>query len=302
VEGAESSTDIETYQVNFIIAPRINAMGRMEHAVDSLRLLCTKDKKQAEKLAHLLSRTNRERQDVVEKVVIHAEKETEDKKFSSAIILAHESYHEGVIGLAAGKLAEKYFLPTIVISKGKKISKASARSISGFNIIESIHETGDLIENGGGHPMAAGFNIRTKNISDFSKSFENIAQSKLNGDILTKSIKIDCQIDFSVINNDFYQELKKFEPFGVGNPTPLFISKKVKVLQVKTVGFNAKHLKATLVNNGKVIEAIGFNLGNKLTEVLKTDIVDICFSVDENEWNGTKKLQIKLKDLKPSQS
>ena len=170
---------IGTYEVNFMIAPRLNAMGRIVHAIDSLRLICTKDPTKARELAQLLGKTNRERQKVVNEVLLHARESVDEKNLGRVIILAHETYHEGVIGLAASKLVERFYRPTIIFSKGEKYSKASARSITGFNIIEALRKMEDMWVEGGGHPMAAGFTIETAKIDVFRKKFSEAAGSIL---------------------------------------------------------------------------------------------------------------------------
>jgi single-stranded-DNA-specific exonuclease len=209
------------------------------------------------------------------------------------MVIADESYHEGVIGLAAGKLVEEFYRPAIVISKGEKISKASARSIYGFNIIEFIKKT-NLILEGGGHPMAAGFSIETKNIKKFEKEINKLADKLLTDELLERKLKIDCELKFDQINSDLFKEIRAFEPFGQGNYSPLFYSKGVEIIESKKVGQEGKHLKLKLKQGEKIIEAIWFNAGELPTEKL----VSVAFSIDENVWNGKTSLQLKVKDIK----
>ncbi|KKQ36140.1 MAG: Single-stranded-DNA-specific exonuclease RecJ [Candidatus Woesebacteria bacterium GW2011_GWA1_37_7] len=298
LKGSEPYLNIGTYEVNFVIAPRINAMGRMEHAIDSLRLICTTSHANAIKLAEILGKVNIERQNVVEQVVIHAYDniDVEDKK--GLIILGHDSYHEGVIGLAASKLVEKFYRPAIVFSKGEKISKASARSISGFNIIEAIHSVEDLIIGGGGHPMAAGFSIETAKIEEFSKKINEISIPLLTDSVLSRFLKVDLEIEFNQLNRELHDELSKFEPSGIRNPIPCFLTKKVNVIDAKCVGVGAKHLKLKLEKDGFVFGAIGFSLGDLYPSLLADSKIDIVFSLNKNVWNGHESLELKIKDLK----
>ncbi|OGM08785.1 single-stranded-DNA-specific exonuclease RecJ [Candidatus Woesebacteria bacterium RBG_13_36_22] len=289
---------IGTYEVNFIIAPRLNAMGRMEHAIDSLRLLCTKNQGRAQELAGILGRTNKKRQKIVDEVVLHARHTIQNGLLRSAIVLAHETYHEGVIGLAASKLVEEFWRPAIVFSKGDKISKASARSLPGFNIIESIRSLDDLILGGGGHPMAAGFSIETSKIEIFRRRFEELTASLLTDEILSRKLRIDAEIGFESLGLDLINELENFEPSGIGNPTPVFATNDVNLLDTRTVGVEAKHLKLTLEKNGLEFGAIAFGKGDLFTKLKPESKVDIAFNLSRDVWNGNSKLQLKIKDIK----
>jgi len=288
---------INTYEINYVIAPRINAMGRIEHGIDSLRLLCTKSKQKADELASKLGLVNKRRQNIVDEVLNHAKGLINLK--SKVIILSHESYHEGVIGLAAGKLVEEYYRPAIVISKGKEISKASARSITGFNIIEAIRTLGDLLEGGGGHSMAAGFSIKTDKIEKFISKFEKVASRILTDEILSPKSKIDMEIDFDLIDQELVDKLKQFEPTGLGNPTPVFLTRKVKVIDPRLVGRDGKHLKLKLEQDSIVFEGIGFGLGHLIDKLSSENLVDIIYNLEENLWNGVN-IQLKVKDIKTS--
>lgn len=282
---------IGTYEINYMIAPRINAMGRLAHGVDSLRLLCTKRQDKAGELSKLLSKTNFDRQRIVTDVVLHTKENVTNEK---VIVIAHESYHEGVIGLAAGKLVEEFYRPSIVISKGKEKSKASARSVYGFNIIEAIKATGLILE-GGGHPMAAGFSIETVKIEEFTKKINKYADEMLTDELLEKKMKIDCEIDFDQINLDLIEKLKQFEPTGNGNYPPVFATKNVEIIESRLVGNDGKHLKLKFKKNSIIFDAIFFN-APVITD--KPPITDIAFSIEENVWNNHKNLQLKIKDIK----
>jgi single-stranded-DNA-specific exonuclease len=298
-DAALSLGDIRTYEVGYVIAPRINAMGRLTHAIESLRLLCYTDPKKVGDLSRLLTKTNLERQKIVEGVVKHAREQMSKKKTGKVLILGDSDYHEGVIGLAAGKLTEEFFLPAIVFSKGKEFSKASARSIPGFNIIENVRKLKKMLVAGGGHPMAAGFTIKTKNLKAFIKKFEYLAEPLLTEKILTKSHKVDLELGFDSLSFELIEILKRFEPFGIGNFSPSFIVANVSILKVRTIGQNGKHLKLLLKNNNKVFDAVAFGKG-ELFSKLKTDTkIAIIYSPEENIWNGERSLQIKIKDLLP---
>ena len=287
---------IGPYEIGFMIAPRINAMGRLVHAIDSLRLLCTKSVSRASELAKLLNKTNLERQKIVQEVVIHARASVGEKK--GIIVLAHESYHEGVIGLAASSLVEEFYRPAIVISKKGEVAKASARSIHGFNIIEAIRKVEKLLLEGGGHPMAAGFSISSQKIEEFSQRINELSLPLLTGDILTRSLKIDAHLSFSAITNDLYKKLSSFNPTGIGNPTPTFITKEVLVNEARVVGRDGGHLKLKLEQEGVEFGAIAFGLGPLFPKLSPKELIDAVYTVNNSTWNGRETLELKIKDIK----
>jgi single-stranded-DNA-specific exonuclease len=294
-EAGVDSANMGTYEINYVVAPRINAMGRLSHAIDSLRLLCAKNLGKATELSDKLGKTNLERQKIVDEVIAHARSLVSTD--SKIVILTHESYHEGVIGLAAGKLVEEFYRPAIVISKGETVSKASARSITGFNIIESIRKFEHLIIEGGGHPMAAGFSIKTENIEEFKEAIEKLADETLGEELLLPKIRVDVLIPFSLINEKVESSLSIFSPTGLGNPNPTFETDGVEVVEQRLVGKTGKHLKLVLKKDEKYIDAIAFGFGYMDKEINKGDKLNIIYNIEENVWNGNTSLQLKIKDI-----
>jgi single-stranded-DNA-specific exonuclease len=286
--------NVGTYEINYIIAPRINAMGRLAQGIDSLRLLCTNRSDRAHELSKLLNDTNFERQKIVDKVVLHARQKV---KNDNVIVLADENYHEGVIGLAAGKLVEEFYRPAIVFSIKGKIAKASARSISGFNIIEAIRNV-NLHSEGGGHPMAAGFSIETTKIAKFTKEINKYAEKLLTAEILERKLKVDCEINFEQVDYSLYNKLKEFEPTGLGNFTPTFVSKSVEIIDIRLVGAESKHLKLKLKQNGHIFDSIFFGGGGIYSKLVPGSKVNVVYSIEENIWNGYRNLQLKIRDIK----
>lgn len=307
-EAGIQKGNIGTYEVGFIIGPRLNAMGRMVHALDTLRLLCTNDMNKARSLAHILGLTNKERQQLTFETTLHAktllnQQTAATQKSKKIIFLYHESYNQGVIGLVAGRLMEEFYLPAIVISKGEEFSKASARSISGFNIIEAIRETSDLLVNCGGHPMAAGFTVETVKLEILQKRIEDLAEKKIPDEKLERTLKIDLEVELSDINWGGFGKVSEFAPFGMGNPEPVFCLKDIVVQNFQTMGIDGKHLKLFISNkDGHLIEALGFGMGNLASELIKQQekgkTIDLAFIISSNIWNGNKKLQLKIKDVK----
>lgn len=289
--------EIGAYEVGFIIAPRINATGRIEHGIDSLRILCTKNTKRSLKLANILGKTNQERQRIVDKVVRRAVEISGKSFIEKVLIIDDSSFHEGVIGLAASKLVEVFYKPAIVISKGKKVSKASARSISGFNIIENIRKLDNLILEGGGHTMAAGFSILTSNIDEFKKKFIEISEKEIDEEMLSRKIKIDMDLNFGDIDLNLIDKIKELEPFGIGNPSPVFITKGVNLKDARLVGKENKHLKMVVEKNERIMDTIGFYMGDFFTKLSKGKKIDIVYSLEKNLWDGREKVQLKLKNI-----
>lgn len=292
--------EIDSYHIAFVIGPRINATGRLTHALDSLRLLCTKSFLRGKELASKLGLTNRQRQKITEETFFHAQdylEKTERIKKEKLIFISHKAYNQGVIGLVAGKLAEKYYRPAIVISQGETYSKASARSIAGLNIISAIRETSQLLVDCGGHPMAAGFTVETVKIKQLKKKLTEIIEEKLTDDLLIKSINIDCEVTLSDLTLNFYEKLQKFKPFGLGNPEPLFATKDLTILEARLVGKDGKHLKLRLADDQeKEINAIAFGKGEFYSKLSKEKNINIIYTLTINDWNG-ENLELKIKDI-----
>jgi single-stranded-DNA-specific exonuclease len=212
-------------------------------------------------------------------------------------VISGENYHEGVIGLAAGRITEEFYRPSIVLSVKGEVSKASARSISGFNIIEAIRAV-NLHTEGGGHPMAAGFSIKTDNIAQFAKEINLYATKMLTDEVLQKKLRIDCEIAFSNIDYTLYTLLTEFDPTGLGNPAPVFVTHNVELVDVKPVGRDGKHLKLKLKQDEQLLDAIYFGGGEMYSSLTSGTMIDVVYSIDDNSWNGYKNLQLKIKDIK----
>lgn len=298
--AAIDASRIGTYEIGHVIGPRLNAAGRLESAMDSLRLLCTKDRRRAQALSEQLDLTNSERQRITRGSVEHAIKKVNSREDNKKIIIiADESYEEGVVGLIASKLVEEFYKPAIVISKGEKISKGSVRSVSGFNIIEFLRSKPDLFINVGGHPMAAGFSLDTVSLDRFQKILEEYAEEKITEEVLQRKLKIDMEISLNIISPELFLTLEKFAPFGIGNPQPVFLSRHVLVREKRTMGKENQHIRFILQGGevGKVLEAVAFGMGDRSQEISNEDYIDIAYTIDQNEWKGTTRLQLKIKDF-----
>ena len=286
---------ITTSDVSHILAPRINAMGRLEHALDALRLLCTKNAARAASLAQVLQVTNSERQQLTIDTTLHAVKLYKDSKnIPNILVISDASYNQGVIGLVAGKLVETYYRPTIVIAQGEIISKALVRSIRGFDVISFLRNHSSLLVDVGGHPMAAGFTIETKNIRKFTKEVESAAKKDIKDALLVRSIAIDVEIPLTAVRLSLYERIADFAPFGLGNPEPVFATKNVIVESIRLIGAKQNHLKLKLSS----FDAVGFGMGELYGKIKQGMTVDIAYTIDMNQWNGNTSLQMKLRDIK----
>ncbi len=291
--------DLGVYEIGYIIAPRLNAMGRLESAMDSLRLICTSNKKRAESLAGTLSDTNLQRQQITIKTLEHAKGEVNKKPLKKLIFIASESYQQGIVGLVAGRLVEEYYLPSIVVSKGPKLSKASARSVKGFNITEFLRTASDLLVDVGGHPMAAGFTVETKKLKLLEDKLYKTVEELLNVKHLERVLRIDMELPEGFISQSLYSEIQQLDPFGMGNPEPTFLTRNLTVENLRIVGNDGKHLKIDfrIKMSDMRISGIYFN-GSSKSKIKIGDKADVVYTLDENIWNGNKTLQLKVKDIK----
>jgi single-stranded-DNA-specific exonuclease len=285
--------EVSVYDVSHVLAPRLNAMGRLVHAMDALRLLCTSQADKAMLLAQQLGFTNKERQQLTTDTTSHALRGLSLKVQKKLIFISHETYNQGVIGLVAGKLVEEYYRPAIVVSLGPEVSKASARSIPGFNIIEAIRTCADLLVDVGGHPQAAGFTVETKNLDILKSRMKAYVEKNLSESLLTRELRIDTELPISAVTGQLWQTLRDFEPFGFGSPEPVFASRRVTVSDTRLVGADGKHLKLRIGQ----LDAIAFGFGQLYGKIKHDKPVDIAYTIDMNVWNGKKRLQLKIKDI-----
>lgn len=294
--------NIGTYEIGYLICPRLNAMGRMESALDSLRLLLTRSETRANELAQKLNKTNQDRQKSTIESFEHAKKTVEEEYLGAKLfVIASETYLEGVVGLVAGRITELFHRPSVVISQKKDVSKGSARSIKGFNINEAIHKNADVLLSHGGHPMAAGFSIKPEFITDLRQRLVRQAETELDEDLLTPILTVDTEIGADEVDEGMMEVIKEFEPFGIGNPEPTFLIKKLLVLESKIVGKTGEHFRLAVKDtSGKILEVVGFGMVKKKPQV--GDSVDIVCNVRENYWNSKKRLELRLKDLRKGEN
>ncbi|WP_298766947.1 single-stranded-DNA-specific exonuclease RecJ [uncultured Polaribacter sp.] len=287
--------------VVFIIAPRINAAGRMKHGNYAVELLTEMDFDSAVEFSAAIEIFNADRKDLDKKItneaLIQIIDHKEEEKFTSVVY--REDWHKGVIGIVASRLIEKYYRPTLVFTKSGNKLAASARSVKGFDVYNALLACEEFIEQFGGHKYAAGLTLLPENYENFKNKFEEVVSKTIDKKLLTPEISIDATLDFSEITPKFFRIIQQMAPFGPMNMKPTFTTTCVRDNGYgKQVGAEKTHLKLNVFqgDNQKTYNAIGFNLGDKL-EIVQNDF-DIAYNLDENEWNGHKSIQLVLKDLK----
>lgn len=288
--------------VVFIIAPRINAAGRIKHGNEAVALLTEYDLDQAEFFASEIEQHNSDRKDLDKQITVEAlsqiEENNEKEKFTTVVY--NENWHKGVIGIVASRLTETYYRPTIVFTKSGDKLAASARSVKDFDVYNALEACAEHLEQFGGHMYAAGMTLKEENYLAFKEAFEKEVEQTIHPDLLIPEISIDAEIELSDINERLIRILNQFEPFGPQNMTPVFMAKGLKDTGYgKTIGQNNEHLKLFVKQNGREgFGVIGFGLGNKLELTKNKNSFDIAFCIDENEFNGNVTVQLRLKDLR----
>ena len=305
IESLVKSSSIEkskigVYEIGHILAPRINAAGRLDHALDSLRILCTRNRERSDILARQLSEVNKERQSMTQEASSVAKSLVVFESEMKIIVSSSADYKQGIIGLIASRLTEEFYRPALVISEGEEISKGSARSIKGVNIIELIRSSSTYLLEMGGHPMAAGFSLKTRDIASFKKEISKNAAEYIEEQYFQRSINIDFELNDELITEKTYLEIQKLAPFGMGNNEPTFLTKNLEILDIKKIGKDKTHLKFVLGTGKNRIHAIGFGLG-KFDEIPESgEIIDVVYTLSINEWNDRKTLQLVIRDYLPT--
>lgn len=279
---------ITSYEIGHAISPRINAIGRLEHAIDALRLVCTKDPVKARRLAKLLCDTNTQRQQITIQSVDEARLMI--RKDSKVHVLWSDKWNPGIIGLIAGRITEELYAPTLAMSVVDGKAKGSARSIDGINIVEVLRQTSDLLIDIGGHSGAAGFSLEEKNLEAFRIKVETLVE-KLEVSA-EKVLNIDAEIESEMLSKSLVKKLDQFAPFGYKNQPIILASRGMQISDVRTLS-DGKHLKFKA--NG--IDAIAFGMGELSKKMVNVDVADIAYTLEINEFRGNQNLQLKVKDI-----
>ena len=302
MESGVNYGNLGTKEVNFALAPRINAAGRLGDSKLALELLLTDSKYKAKHLSRKLSEINKRRQEIGDNILREAREfasiqvKEEDNK---VLVLASENWNQGVIGIIASRLVDEFNRPTIVISKKDGIAKGSGRSIKGFHLYNVLELCQDILINFGGHKLAAGITIESNKIPEFKSMINEISQNFIKKDDLHPELKVDAQILLSDINFGLIKDINILEPFGIGNPQPVFCSYKNIISDWRLVGEKREHLKLKIKDGNRTLEGIGFKLSRTGNQIFSENkIVNLAFNIELNKWNGTENIQLNIKDIK----
>lgn len=284
---------IDAYQIGHVLGPRLNAIGRLEHAMDSVRLLCTKDSEKARRLSRLLCQANEQKKKLTVEAITQARQMLADKtavKEKKILIIHSPEWIPGIIGLVAARVSEEYRVPAVVISQGEVYSKGSARSVDGLDIVSTIRECSDVLLDVGGHPKAAGFTLQTSRIEEFKTKLEQtVAVMEVDSE---EKLEVEAVVEAKLLSKKLLADLNRFEPTGSVNPKPLLASMNMRLSQIKTVG-GGQHLKF----KADGIDAIAFSLGNLSSLLQEGQLVNIAYYLEVDNYNGVDKLQMKVVDI-----
>lgn len=302
IEVAGTKSDITAQTIGYSIGPRINAAGRLDTAMTAYQLLTTRDEHEAVRLANRLQTLNTQRQELTRAAQELIRERIADAGSVPLIFASDRNFQPGIVGLVAGRLAEEFFRPTVVMEEGDTESRASCRSIPQFDITRALDQCATLLVRHGGHAQAAGFTVLNENIPALKEKLMGIAETALDGQTLTPTLEIDLELDASQVSLELATELLKLEPTGHMNPTPLLLTRNLRVLEWRTVGREDQHLKLRLGRPGlPPLDAIGFNMAVDWAGHLG-DYVDLVYQLEINEWNNHRTAQLQLRDLKRSGS
>ena len=287
--------------VVFVIAPRINAAGRIKHGNHAVELLTEFNLEQAQQFAKEIEDYNSERKGLDKQITQEALQQIENNQEQDryTTVVFQENWHKGVIGIVASRLIETYYRPTLVFTKSGDYYAASARSVRGFDVYNALEACSEHLEQFGGHMYAAGMTLKAENYEAFKNAFEKVVQETMNPELRTPEMEIDAEIEFSEITPKLVRILKQFEPFGPQNMTPVFATQNViDTGYPKFMGAHEEHIRLFVKqHHSEGFAAIGFNLANKKNLVANRAQFKMAYCIDENEWNGQISLQLRLKDI-----
>jgi len=289
---------LDAESISWVIAPRLNAAGRLEHAMTSYKLLVTDSPQEAYRLAVWLEQKNTERQRLTTTSLAKAREQVLAQGISPLLVASDREYLVGIAGLVASRLSEEFYRPAIVIKTSEKISSGSCRSIPEFNIIAALNQYSNLLSQFGGHSQAAGFTLPTKNLARLHQALLQSATTQLAGVDLRPRIDIDAEVTLPDLGGDTFQIIQQLAPFGRGNSAPTFLSRQVEVTTCQTMGNNREHLRLKLKQGGTIWDGVGFRLGNYLAEVASP--LDIVYNMEIDRWGGEERLRLNILDLAPA--
>jgi single-stranded-DNA-specific exonuclease len=297
-QAGVSPGSLDAESISWIIAPRLNAAGRLAHAMTSYKLLMTDSPQEAHSLAIELEEKNTERQRLTTKVLTKAREQILAQGISPLLIAAGSDYPVGIAGLVASRLAEEFYRPAIVVRTGELVSSGSCRSIPEFNIILALNQCSHLLSQFGGHSQAAGFTLPTKNLTYLKQHLSQLATEQLTGADLRPQLDIDAEVTLPDLSGDTFNTIQRLAPFGRGNPAPTFLSQRAEVVDCRTMGSNGEHLRLKLKQGGVVWDGVGFRLGGYLAEV--SSHLGIVYNLEVDRWGGEERLRLNIIDFAPA--
>lgn len=294
---ANKIKELSISDVVFGIAPRINAAGRIEHAKKAVEILVEQDLDRAKKLASFIEENNVTRRNLDQNITKEALEMIDENKKSTVVF--SKNWHKGVVGIVASRVIESHYKPTIVLAEKDGILTGSARSVHDFDLYEAISKCAHLCEKFGGHKYAAGLSIKKENLSELIIAFEKAVSESITEDQLSPKIDVDMEIDIDAVDDKLFRIIKQFSPFGPQNLSPIFVSRSVVDNGYgKRIGADKSHLRINTKTASGSLAGIGFSMGDAFEKIKDYNEFDICYSINENEWNGRKNLQLMLNDLK----
>jgi single-stranded-DNA-specific exonuclease len=289
---------MDAQDISFVLAPRLNAAGRLEHAISAYRLLVTESPEEACALASSLAELNSERQRLTTSAMTQAREQALVDGIPPIVIARNPGYARGILGLVAGRLCDEFYHPAIVVQTGDEVCHGSCRSIPEFNITEAIGKCSDLLTRYGGHAQAAGFTMPVSNLPAFEKRLIDIATQQLSGRDLRPQICIDASVRLGDLNGATFRQLERLAPFGKGNNAPIFISHGTQIADCRTIGSSGAHLKFKLKQGSSIWDAVAFGAGERLVEMQLP--MDIVYNLEQDEWNGETRLRLNILDFAPA--
>ncbi len=304
IDVSTNGKAITTSTIGYTIAPRINASGRLGCASRSVELFLTNDTKKAHELAESLCEENTLRQQTEQKMFKEALDYIEEHpeiKDDKVLIIAHENWHHGIVGIVSSKITEKFYKPSILFAIDGGEAKGSGRSVQGYNLFGSLEQCSDVLEKFGGHELAAGLTIKADRIEEFRKRINAISEDTIDETTMVPTILLDAVIKVPYITLDTVNDINQLQPFGVDNPTPFFAVRNIKIHKISVMS-EGKHLRMTLFKDGKYLDSVGFGMGEYFQYLKEGDFIDVAFSLDINDYKGFQNVQLILKDIKKTEA
>lgn len=288
-------------RVGFILAPRLNAVGRLDHALRGVELLMTDSEDEANAIARVLEETNRRRQQLDRDTLAEARDMVAalDLDETYGIVLAREGWHAGVIGIVASRLVEEFCRPVVLVAVHEGQGKGSGRSIGAFDLHAGLTECRHLFTRYGGHKAAAGVSLPAERVAEFAAAFNAVARTRLTQSDFVRRVHVDLAVPLPEASEDLERLLRHFEPYGVGNPQPVFVARGVRLAAPpRVIGKQREHLKLRLADEAAQMDALGWGMADRARDLADTMTVDVAYQLERDEWNGRQQLQLKLADLR----